>query len=73
MGYRCTPQEATKVSPYLVMFGCEPVVPPSIRERMTELINFDDPQVAALSIIERAKACEDASIIVGRNIMVAQH
>ena len=73
MGYRCTPQEATKVSPYLVLFGSEPVIPPSIRERMSAPLNFDDPDIAALSILERAKACEDASIIVGRNILVAQH
>ena len=73
MGYRCTPQEATKVSPYHVLFGCEPVVPPSIRERMAGPINFDDPESAALSILERAKACSDAAIIAGKNILIAQH
>ena len=73
MGYRCTPQESSKVSPYLVLFGCEPVIPPSIVERMSEPLDFDDPDIAAASITQRAKACEEACIIVGRNLLVAQH
>ena len=73
MGYRATPQEATKVSPYRVLFGCDPVIPPSIMERMAEPLNFDDPELVAESILMRAKACEDASIIAGRNILIAQH
>ena len=73
MGYRATPQEATKVSPYRVLFGCDPVIPPSIMERMTEPLSFDDPEQVSSSILLRAKACEDATIIAGRNILIAQH
>ena len=73
MGYRATPQEATKVSPYRVLFGCDPVIPPSIMERLSEPLNFDDPEAVAVSILDRAKACEDAAIIAGRNILIAQH
>ena len=51
--------------PYHVLFGCEPIVPPSFRERMAGPIDFDDPMSAALSILERAKACSDAAIIAG--------
>ena len=39
---------------------------------MTDL-NFDDPSLAAASILQRAKACEEASVIVGRNLLIAQH
>jgi hypothetical protein len=73
MGYRCTPQESTKVSPYTVLFGCDPVIPPSIRERMSSPINFDDPDAIAASILARAQACHEACIMVGQNLLVAQH
>ena len=41
MGYRCSVQEATGFSPYALMFGIPPTIPPAIRERMSPSVGFD--------------------------------
>jgi hypothetical protein len=75
MGYRITPQASTKLSPYYMLFGVQPIVPPSIKERLhvdVPLI-FEDPEVAAGSVLERAKVLKHCSIIAGHNLHIAQH
>jgi hypothetical protein len=73
LGYRVSPQEATKLSPYHIMFATAPIIPPNIVDRMQGSISFDDPDVAAESILLRAKAIEDACAIAGQNLLIAQH
>ena len=73
MGYRVTPQEATKFIPYHLMYAVPPVIPPSIKERLDDPLSFDDIEAAAVSILQRSKAIESACIIAGRNSLIAQH
>jgi len=73
MGYRMTPQAATKFSPYVLMFGRWPVVPPAIIERVTAPINYDDPTAAAQSVIERATLLRRLTPQALENILIAQH
>ena len=73
MGYRVTPQESTKLSPYEMLFACKPDLPSVHRERLLEPVNFDDPELAAQSILERARLVEGFVPIAGRNLLIAQH
>ena len=73
MGYRVTPQESTKLSPYEMLFACKPDLPSVHRERLLEPVNFDDPELAAQSILERARMVEGFVPIAGRNLLIAQH
>ena len=73
MGYRITPQESTKLSPYEMMFACKPDLPSAHRERLREPLNFDDPELASQSIMERAKLIQNFIPIAGRNLLIAQH
>ena len=73
MGYRITPQESTKLSPYEMMFACKPDVPSAHREKLRELLDFDDPELAAQSVAERAKLVEEFVPMAGRNLLLAQH
>ena len=72
LGYKVTPQESTKLSPYEMLFACKPELLSVHRERLLEPINFDDPEIAAQSILERAKLVEGFVPIAGRNILIAQ-
>ena len=40
LGYRCSTQSATGFSPYQLLYGVAPVVPPAICERVTESVDF---------------------------------
>ena len=73
MGYRITPQESTKMSPYELMFACKPELPTAHKEKLLEPLNFDDPELAAQSVLERAKLLEDFIPMAGRNILIARH
>ena len=73
LGYRITPQESTKLSPYEMMFACKPDLPSAHREKLREPVNFDDPKLASQSIVERAKLIQNFIPIAGRNLLIAQH
>ena len=56
------------------MFACKPVLPSAHKEKILEPINFDDSELAAQSVLERAKLTEGFILIAGRNIpLIAQH
>lgn len=75
MGYRVSAQESTRMSPYLMLFGVDPIIPPAIRERLKvdEPLSFDDPKLAAASILDRAMVMQKCSVIAGHNLHIAQH
>jgi hypothetical protein len=42
LGYRCSPQKSTGYSPFFLLHGVEPVVPPAVRERFDYDLEFPD-------------------------------
>ncbi|KXZ54997.1 hypothetical protein GPECTOR_3g161 [Gonium pectorale] len=57
VAYRCSPQASTRYSPYELMFGVPPVVPPALRERMAEPlwpVGANTAEVYAIALQERA-------------------
>ena len=73
MGYRMSPQAALRYSPYYIMYGRTPVIPPAIMERMTEGLNLDDPDAAAKSIIERGILFQRIMPQALENLLISQH
>ena len=69
LGYNCSVQESTKYSPYRLVHGLEPVVPPAVRERMVGevpcLSDLSYPWGKVLS--DRAEAMRQSVIIAGDN------
>jgi len=73
LGYRVTPQESSKMSPYSMLFATPPVIPPSVVERVAEALDFDNAEAAARSILERAALIQQQCVMVGQNLRIAQH
>jgi hypothetical protein len=73
MGYRMSPQAALRFSPYYLLYGRQPVVPPAIRERLSAPINFDDQDAAMRSIIERGTLFRHIMPMALENLAIAQH
>ena len=79
LGYRCSPQKATGFSPYYLLHGVHPVVPPAVRERFAYELSFPDAQeeVAQERIADimtvRALALQQACVMAGGSLAIAQH
>ena len=73
LGYRCSPQASTKISPYELMFARRPVVPPAIVQRLSQPINFDDPDLAAECLLQRAAVVQQLCPEAMANLRIAQH
>ena len=73
MGYRCSPQQSTGLSPYAMLYARNPTIPPAIRERMEEPFNLDDPDAAMKDFLARAKLVQRHMVIAGDNLRIAQH
>ena len=75
LGYNCSVQESTKFSPYQLIYGMAPVVPPAIKQRLEgELPDLSDstyPWEAVLA--DRASAMQQNLVIAGSNLLTAQH
>jgi len=72
LGYNTSPQMSTKISPFEFLYARRPVVPPATRERLDTLIDTMSPE-AALELINRAKFVEQANVVIGNNLQIAQH
>jgi len=73
LGYRCSPQQSTGLSPYQMLYARNPTIPPAIVERMAEPFNLDDPDVALKDFKARAALVKKHMVIAGDNLRIAQH
>lgn len=73
LGYNASPNASTRMAPYTLLYGTPCVIPPAVRERMTEPINFDDPETAAKELLLRKAAMERDAAMAGNNLAIAQH
>ena len=73
LGYRCSPQASTSFSPYYLMFGRHPVIPPAVRERMEQPLTLDDPEATAKEVHMRAEVMKRACATAADNLRIAQH
>ncbi|NBK23903.1 MAG: hypothetical protein EOM68_17970 [Spirochaetia bacterium] len=73
LAYRCSPQASTKFSPYYMLYARQPTIPPAVRARLTEPVDFDNSEAAAADVLKRAALVREASVIAGDNLRIAQH
>ena len=73
LGYNSSTQQATGFSPYYLLHGVEPVVPPAIKERMSAPMELLDDDQLALQLQLRAAAVRQAGVVAGGNLLIAQH
>ena len=73
LGYNCSVHQSTGFSPYLIMHGVEPTIPPAIKPRFVDHISFDDPELAVSSLLSRGEAMRQRISIAGDNLLIAQH
>ena len=73
LGYNCSTQASTKMSPYYMLHARHPVIPPAHVERFDQPIDFNDVELAIRNVLERAHAARQAGIIAGENLRIAQH
>jgi transposase InsO family protein len=72
LGYNASPHASTKHSPFQLVFAVPPTVPPNIKQRLAEEMDFDDPELAAAALLERASAVRRSCIIAGQNLAIQQ-
>jgi hypothetical protein len=73
LGYNASVQKSTGYSPYHLLYGTQPTIPPAVRERMLAPLDFDQPELAADLLLSRAAAMRQAGVIAGNNLLIAQH
>ena len=73
LAYNCSPQASTGFSPAQIMFARNPILPPAKVERLSHPFSLDDPEVAAISLANRAAFVAEVTPIVWGNLLVAQH
>ena len=73
MGYRCSPQAATGLSPYQLLHAVSPTIPPAIKDRFSEPVDLDNPEQAIQQYLERAALAKKYAVIAGDNLRIAQH
>jgi hypothetical protein len=73
LGYNCSTHKSTGFSPYLILHGVEPTIPPAIKPRFDAPVSFDGEELAAASILARADAMRQRMAIAGENLLIAQH
>ena len=74
LGYRASKQRSTRLSPYAILFGTHPVLPPAIRPRFDDvLLDFADAEQAAGYLMERGELLNRHCVMAMGNLRIAQH
>lgn len=73
LGYRCSKQSSTGCSPYELLYARQPIFPSAVQPKMQTPLNFEDPQQAATSILQRANWLQQRIPVAADNLAAAQH
>lgn len=72
LGYRVTPQESTKLSPYQMLYAQLPMLPSALHDHFVDSLDLNDEEAAASTLVQRAKAVAHQCIMAGQNLAIAQ-
>ncbi|PNH01078.1 Retrovirus-related Pol polyprotein from transposon [Tetrabaena socialis] len=75
LGYRCSPQASTLLSPYRLLYGVDPVVPPGVRARWARPRDLAMPDRDALWALleQRGQDMRADMLSASGNLAIAQH
>jgi hypothetical protein len=73
LGYNCSKQAATGLSPYELLHAQQPTVPPAVRPRFEHPVDFDDAAAAEKQLLQRMELMRRNCAIAGENLAIAQH
>ena len=77
LGYRCSVQASTGFSPYHLLFGVHPVVPPAVKERVEQpLLDPTTPELQLSvfrELLQRSRLIQENCVTAGHNLRIAQH
>jgi hypothetical protein len=73
LGYRCSRQASTGFSPYELLYARRPVIPPAIWQAVDAPVVFDDPALAATTLLQRAQHVRRVCPEAFGNLLIAQH
>jgi hypothetical protein len=73
LGYRCSPQASTGFSPYELLYSVAPTIPPAVKERLTEPLDFMTPAIVEQQLVARANLMQERMVMAGKNLEIAQH
>jgi hypothetical protein len=73
LGYRCSPQAASGVSPYQMLYGVPPTIPPAIKQRINDPIDTFFHEQAAEYVLQRAELLQRHCVAAMNNLLIAQH
>jgi hypothetical protein len=75
LGYRCSKQASTGLSPYEMLYARPPTMPVLVRERLKEPLaqEADQLDAMAMQVVERAALIKRMCVMAGDNLRIAQH
>ena len=74
MGYHFSRQAfLSSFSPYQLLYGREPVLPSTMREKLHHVVDLDDPEVWAQTLQDWAEYFRKAMPMALENLAIAQH
>jgi hypothetical protein len=73
MGYRCSAQKSTGFSPFYLLHGAHPIVPPNVADKFEAPLDFEDPDRIERVMLIREEAIQTATAAAGGNLRIAQH
>jgi hypothetical protein len=72
LGHNCSKHGSTGFRPYTLVYGVEPVVPPAVKVRFDAPVDFDDPEAASSSLLQRSVAMRKHVVVACGNLEAAQ-
>jgi len=72
LGYNCSAQASTKMSPYFLMFARHPLIPSNHARSFEVPLELTDSDAAAASALARAELAHKAGIMAMGNLQIAQ-
>jgi transposase InsO family protein len=72
LGYNCSRQAATKLSPYQLMYGATPMLPAQLKDAFSVVVDPTEEQAAAV-YWQRAQQLAEYGWVAWPNLLAAQH
>jgi site-specific DNA-cytosine methylase/transposase-like protein len=73
MGYRCSKQRSTGLSPYEMLYARAPVIPSALQESFAEPIDLDNDDAAVRDLLLRQRLVAEMTPMALQNLSIAQH